>query len=118
MNILKPLSDVEVKEGQTAIMECTVSKPNLKSTWERDDTPLEADDRITMTTEGQVHTLTITNAVVDDEADYKVKVMDQFSSASVFVEGKFEVTHQVRYVHMYLAQVRNILSYEVHVKRK
>ncbi|KAK3083483.1 hypothetical protein FSP39_023775 [Pinctada imbricata] len=86
LKFVTPLSDLEVKEGETIQLECTVSKNNQSATWLKDKKALPVDNRIQVTSQDTRHTLTIKSAMLDDEAEYVVKIGDISSTAAVFVE--------------------------------
>ena len=86
---LKPLTDLTVKELETAMFECEVSKPKLKAKWFRDGQELKDDKRFEMTSLGQKHLLTIRQAQVSDQCKYTVVVEEGVeSSANLTVEGR------------------------------
>ena len=87
LQFVKPLSDVEVIEGQTATLECVVSRPDQTAKWLRKGKPLPKDNRITITVDKSTHKLVIQSATLDDAAEYSVKIGDKVSKATVFVEG-------------------------------
>ena len=84
----KPLKDTEIMEKQTLIMSCEVNKANAKATWQKEGKPLEASDRITITCEKHVHTLTIENATLEDDSIYKCVIKDRKTSARGTVNSK------------------------------
>lgn len=64
-----------------------MSKEGLKASWQKNGKALPVDNRIKVTADKDTHRLTITSAMVEDKAEYTVKVADKSSTAKVFVEG-------------------------------
>ena len=92
VEFLKPLTDQRVKEYQTATFECEVSKPNLKATWRKGDTPLEPSDRLEMVSQGNKHTLTIKGAELTDVDKYTVVFEEGVeSTAALRVDGELYI---------------------------
>lgn len=94
LEFVKPLKDIEVTEGQDIVLECVVSKEGLKASWQKNGKALPVDNRIKVTADKDTHRLAITSAMVEDKAEYTVKVADKSSTAKVFVEE--EVVEFVR----------------------
>lgn len=88
LEFVKPLKDIEVTEGQDIVLECVVSKEGLKASWQKNGKALPVDNRIKVTADKDTYRLTITSAMVEDKAEYTVKVADKSSTAKVFVEGQ------------------------------
>ena len=90
IEIVKPLTDQEVVEKQTATFSCTLSKPRLKVAWFKNNVKLSEDGRIEFAQEGKVYKLIINNAQLDDKATYKIKFEEEAeSSAQLNVKGYF-----------------------------
>jgi hypothetical protein len=88
VEIVKPLTDQEVVEKQTATFSCTLSRPRLKVSWYKNNVKLSEDGRIEFAVEGKVYKLIINNAQLDDKATYKIKFEeDAESSAKLTVKG-------------------------------
>lgn len=85
---MRPLTDVEVKESETATLECEVSKPDQPASWTKAGKPITAGGRVEIVTEGTIHRLIIKDAKLEDQAEYSISVGDKTSQASVFVEGE------------------------------
>ena len=86
--IMKKLEDQEVVEKQTAIFNCTLSKPRLKVLWYKGDKKLSENDHFQFVQEGKIYKLVINNAQLDDAGIYKIKYADEAeSSAELFVKG-------------------------------
>lgn len=85
-----PLQDVDVKEGEKAVLTCEINKPGLTSTWSRDGEAITPDNnKYTITVENFTHTLTIDDCDIDDDAEYSITIDECSSVGNVFVEGKF-----------------------------
>lgn len=93
LKFTKPLSDQEVTEGVTVILECEVSKPNISATWYKNNIKIRKEPRFQTAMDKKVHTLTIKDVTLDDESEYSIKVGDQTSKANVYIEGKAIFLH-------------------------
>ena len=71
--VVKPMHNQEVIEKQTAVFDCTLSKPRLKVSWYRNDTKLSEDERIHFAQEGKVYKLIINDSQLEDKATYRIK---------------------------------------------
>lgn len=87
LQFTKPLSDVEVMEGQTVTLECVVSRADQPAKWMCKGKPLPKDNRITTTCEKCTHKLMMQSVTTDDQNEYSVKIGDKTSKAKIFVEG-------------------------------
>ncbi|KAL0156329.1 hypothetical protein M9458_047575, partial [Cirrhinus mrigala] len=66
----KKLQDVEVKEKETATLQCEVPVPNTKASWFMEETRLEESSKYRMDVEGTLRRLTIHNVTTNDDAVY------------------------------------------------
>uniref|UniRef100_A0A8C1K756 Obscurin, cytoskeletal calmodulin and titin-interacting RhoGEF b n=1 Tax=Cyprinus carpio TaxID=7962 RepID=A0A8C1K756_CYPCA len=66
----KKLQDVEVKEKETATLQCEVPVPNTKASWFMEETRLEENTKYRMDVEGTLRRLTIHNVTTNDDAVY------------------------------------------------
>lgn len=87
LQFTKPLSDIEVMEGQEATLECVVSRADLPAKWLCKGKPLPKDNRITTTCDKNTHKLVMQSVTMDDQNEYSVKIGDKVSKAKLFVEG-------------------------------
>ncbi|ELT96014.1 hypothetical protein CAPTEDRAFT_69667, partial [Capitella teleta] len=87
VEFMKPLTDVEVKESETATLECEISKSDMPATWLKSGHAITAGDKTEIIVDGTFHRLIIKDAKMDDQAEYTIQVADKTSQASVFVEG-------------------------------
>ncbi len=85
-----PLKDVTVKEEETVTLQCELSKPNQKVKWFKNGKELKPDKKrgIEPKVDGMKHTLTIPKSILDDTAEYSVRIGDQETKGKVTVEGK------------------------------
>ena len=91
LEFLRPLSDTEVMESQTAILECEVSRPNLTARWLKAGKPISGSDKCEIVVEETVHRLVMKDAQLDDQAQYTIEFADgKTSAASIFVTGADE----------------------------
>ena len=68
-------------------LECKLSRPaELK--WFKDEQEITADEHFDITVDGSVHKLTLKNTVLEDEAEYTVRVGDLSSKATLWIEGE------------------------------
>lgn len=88
LTFIKPLASIEVTEGQNIFLECTVSKPGFTPTWYKNGVKVEASETITLTSDGDTHSLTKERAELTDQAEYTVKIDGKSSKAEVKVIGK------------------------------
>uniref|UniRef100_A0A8C2JDR5 Obscurin, cytoskeletal calmodulin and titin-interacting RhoGEF b n=1 Tax=Cyprinus carpio TaxID=7962 RepID=A0A8C2JDR5_CYPCA len=66
----KKLQDVEVKEKETATLQCEVPMPNTKASWFMEETHLEESAKYRMDVEGTLRRLTIHHVTTNDDAVY------------------------------------------------
>ncbi len=85
-----PLTDVTVKEEETVTLQCELSKPNQKVKWFKNGKEIKPDKKrgIEPKVDGVKHILNIPKSLVDDTAEYTVKIADQETKGKVTVEGK------------------------------
>jgi hypothetical protein len=119
LHFVKPLKDTEVAEGQDIELECTVSKKDLKATWLKNNKALPVDNRIKVTADKDTHKLTIKSAIVEDKAEYCVKIADKTSTAKVFVEGRqSENLSPCLYIYQYMYKIfgpKVLVAIPIHV---
>lgn len=66
----RKLQDVEVKEKETATLQCEVPVSNTKANWFMEETRLEECTKYRMDVEGTLRRLTIHNVTTNDDAVY------------------------------------------------
>ncbi|NP_001082167.1 myosin binding protein C3 S homeolog [Xenopus laevis] len=69
----KPKSE-EVSVGGTVTFVAETDKPGLKVKWQRDNVDIAANERFAIKSEGKQHSLTISNAIAEDEVVYAIIV--------------------------------------------
>ncbi len=85
----QPLKDQTVPEDESVTLECELSKPDQKVTWQKDGKEVKPDRKrgITQKSDGRRHSLTIPKALMDDAAQYTARCGDQESKAKLEVQG-------------------------------
>jgi hypothetical protein len=90
LEFVRPLEDVTLNDiGLTATFECEVSIEGLKAEWLKANKALKPDGKVSITIDGAVHRLTITDAKGEDEGQYSVvfKDKDLKSAARLAIKG-------------------------------
>ena len=84
-----PLKDTKVPEKETVVLECEVSKPDVKSKWFKDGKEIKPDKKKGITTkiDGRKHSLTIPSSMLHDSGKYSVEVGDNKTERKLTVEG-------------------------------
>lgn len=86
----KKLQDVEVKEKETATLQCEVPVSNTKASWFMEETRLEQNTKYRMDEEGTLRRLTIRNVTTNDDAVYICEMNEGSRTvAELTVLGKF-----------------------------
>ena len=92
LDFMKPMSDVEVTEKETATFECEVSKPKQSATWYQAGGKIEPGvgdwSRFRTENDGKIHRLIIESAQMDDAEKYSCNIKDKKTSAKLTVKGK------------------------------
>ena len=102
VEVVKPLTDQEVVEKQTATFSCTLSRPRLKVSWYKNNVKLSEDGRIEFAVEGKVYKLIINNAQLDDKATYKIKFEDDAeSNAKLTVKGLLFTLYSIFFLKVF-----------------
>nr|XP_023671298.1 obscurin [Paramormyrops kingsleyae] len=66
----KKLQDVEVREKESALLQCEVPVANVKASWYMEETRLQASSKYHMEDQGILRSLTIHNVTTNDDAVY------------------------------------------------
>ena len=83
---IQPLpEEVEVLEGDSTRLECRVS-PGADVMWYIDEEVLQEDGRVTLENDGDVYAVVISPTELDDEAEYKCVVQNEFGKVSCKTE--------------------------------
>uniref|UniRef100_A0A8C5R414 Obscurin n=1 Tax=Leptobrachium leishanense TaxID=445787 RepID=A0A8C5R414_9ANUR len=64
------LSDLEVREKETAMFQCEVPQAIIESSWYKEETQIHQSNKYNIEEEGAVRRLTIQNVTADDDAVY------------------------------------------------
>jgi len=91
VDFVKPLSDVEVLEQETATFQCEVSKPKQSATWDQAGGTIEPGvgdwSRFRTEVDGNVHRLIVESAHTEDALKYTCSIGDKKTSAKLTVNG-------------------------------
>ncbi len=84
-----PLKDVTVTVEESVILECELSKPNQNVKWFKNGTEIKPDKKrgIEPKMDKTKHTLTIPKSVVEDSAEYTVKLGNLETKGKLTVQG-------------------------------
>ena len=86
-----PLKDVILKEvGINGVFETEISKSGMKAEWFKGDVQLRRGDKYDMMSEGCKHSLTVEDAQVKDEGQFKVQFNDVTAEAKLIIHGKMK----------------------------
>nr|KAG5709145.1 hypothetical protein BaRGS_028601 [Batillaria attramentaria] len=88
---MKKLDDVEAVEREKAIFECDVSDPEADVTWWRGEKELRSGGKYEFFKDGLKRRLQIKNCHSKDDGKYTCKMLDQETSAELYVERVFDV---------------------------
>ena len=88
VEILKPLRNTTVTEGDKLILEVELSKPDYPVTWKRDGITFKPSDTSRLTVDGCIHRLEIDAVELEDEANYSLHAGEKSCKALVLIEGK------------------------------
>lgn len=81
-------SEVKATENTSLTLTATLSR-DRPVVWSKNGTPIASDDtHYQITSTGTTHTLTVNNAVLEDQADYSLMADQKISQTHVIVEGK------------------------------
>lgn len=86
----KKLSEIRVKEKETATFVCEMSEENLKAIWMKGGQKLTADKKYEMVTDKKIQKLIIHDITVKDKGEYTCIYHDTSTWAKLNVEGECE----------------------------
>ena len=89
MTFTVPLQDTVVEVDDEVSMSCELSKPGQKVKWLKNGKPIRPDKRIKITVDGNVHKMTFPKSVLDDTAEYTVKLGEETTSGKLTVKGEW-----------------------------
>ena len=95
VEFVSPLKDIAIPEKSAAILECEVSKPNVKVEWSKNNQPITVQDGYDIRSDNTYHTLHLDNVGPDDTAEFTVAVGEKTSTAKLTVKGKENNLFQV-----------------------
>lgn len=85
---VRPLTDQNVKEGDTATFECELNIDGATVKWFHEGFEINEDDRYQILIQGPIHKLVIKDAVMPDAGEVVAKVEDKSSHAVLTVTGQ------------------------------
>ncbi|XP_073769152.1 obscurin-like protein 1 isoform X39 [Danio rerio] len=86
IKIRKGLTDIQTIERETASFEVELSHSNVEGVWQKDGHVLKTNNRLRMTAQGRVHSLTISGLTLDDTGTYIFSVDNVRSLARLDVK--------------------------------
>lgn len=86
------MNDTECSESENVTFEVEVSHPGIDPYWTFKDQPLKASAKHKMETKNKHHTLTVINAMKDEEGEYMFAAGEKTCRASLTVTGKQDKT--------------------------
>ncbi|RVE61151.1 hypothetical protein OJAV_G00167850 [Oryzias javanicus] len=87
VRILKPMTDKECSESENVTFEVEVSHPGIDPFWIFSGQPLKGSAKHKMESKEKRHTLTVMNAMKDEEGQYTFAAGEKTCSASLTVTG-------------------------------
>ena len=83
------LKDTKASEKESVVLECEVSKADVKPKWFKDGKEIKPDREkgIIIKDDGRKHSLTIPSTTVDDSGKYSVQVGDKKIDCKLTIEG-------------------------------
>ena len=92
IKIMRPLSNLEIMEKDTATLECEFSKKNLTPKWLKNTVEIQPSkqgfERYTIEIDNCVHRLIISDAQLDDSQKYSCVLGDKKTAAKLSVKGQ------------------------------
>lgn len=83
------MKDKECAESENVIFEVDVSHPKIDAFWTLNKQPLKSGIKYKMESKDKRHTLTIINAMKDEEGEYMFAAGEKTCSATLTVSGMF-----------------------------
>ena len=85
------LEDLEVKEGDSGVFCCEISKPGAPVDWRKGRIILKPGYKYEMKQQGRLSKLIINNMEESDAGKYTCKTQDSQSTAELTVKGEVEI---------------------------
>lgn len=98
------MNDVHVIEKQKATLECEVTKSSATVKWLKEGKELKSSDRIKFVSDGFVRQIVFAETMLDDESEYSCVIGDVETKATLFVDGKKEISFDL--LHYFLLVVK------------
>lgn len=89
----KEVANLEVKEGDTGVFSCELSKSGAPMDWRKGRVILKPGYKYEMKQEGRLTKLIINNVEESDAGKYTCKTDDSQSTAELTVKGEIEIPH-------------------------
>lgn len=86
------MKDKECSESENVTFEVEVSHPGIDAFWTFKRQPLKASAKHKMESKNKHHTLTVMNAMKDEEGEYMFAAGEKMCSASLTVTGNSDLT--------------------------
>lgn len=87
------LENVEVKEGDSGVFHCELSKPGAQVEWRKGRVVLKPGYKYEMKQEGHFTKLFVNNVEESDAGKYTCKTNDCQSTAELAVKGESKLSH-------------------------
>ncbi|ETE72316.1 Obscurin, partial [Ophiophagus hannah] len=88
------LQDLEVREKDSVIFLCEVPRCDVETTWFKEETRLQQNDKYKIEEDGICRKLTIQNVTMDDDAVYICEMKEGSRTiAELSVQGAWQLTH-------------------------
>ena len=84
----KPLTGQNIKQKETLVLECELTKPNVEVCWQKDGLKIKSDSRVQMSFNDCLHKLEIADVTMDDGGTYTCVCGKETTECSITVEGK------------------------------
>lgn len=93
------LENVEVKEGDSGVFRCELSKPGAPVDWRKGRVVLKPGYKYEMKQEGRFTKLVVNNVEESDAGKYTCKTNDCQSTAELTVKGESKISHTHKISH-------------------
>lgn len=117
VQIVKPMQDRECSESENVKFEVEVSHPGIDAFWTFKRQPLKAGAKHKMECKNKHHTLTVMNAMKDEEGEYMFAAGEKTCSATLTVSGKNSLKPQTALDQSKGQLTENLLCHQVVLSR-